>query len=168
MKQNPGCDETFEMANSGDIKALVELRTEYLSEDYGEIPQSQMTEIAGKLPVYFREHLNKDLLAFVCRYEGMIAGCCFLYISEKPPNPSFISGKIGTVLNVYTRPAFRRKGIAGELMKLLLSEAEKRGLDFVELKATDAGYDLYRSLGFEDAASKYRNMKYVIDGRNKV
>ena len=53
-------------------------------------------------------------------------------------------------------------GIAGKLMKLLLSESEKMGLDFVELKATDAGYSLYRSLGFEDAVSKYHNMKYII------
>ena len=70
------------------------------------------------------------------------------------------------MLNVYTRPQFRRRGVARELMKMLLSEAGRLGLDFVELKSTDEGYELYRSVGFEDSVSKYHNMKFVIDKRN--
>ena len=41
------------------------------------------------------------------------------------------------------------------------------GLDFVELKATDAGYNLYKSIGFKDVISKYHNMKIVLDSDNK-
>ena len=152
----------YEKADTNDIAELTRLRLEYLSEDYGEIAQDDLKRIADNLPTYFRRHLNEDLYAFVCRNGDIIAGCCFLYVSEKPANPSFISGRTGTVMNVYTLPEFRRRGIAGELMKLLLSESEKIGLDFVELKATDAGYSLYRSLGFEDNVSKYHNMKYII------
>lgn len=157
---------TFEKANSDDIKDLVELRIEYLLEDYGELTQNKLTLITDNLPTYFSNHLNKDLFVFVCRIENIIISCCFLHISEKPPNPAFINGKIGTILNVYTKPQFRRKGIAGELIKLLLIESEKLRLDFVELKATDSGYSLYKSLGFEDVTSKYHNMKYIIDNRN--
>ena len=109
---------------------------------------------------------NTDLFAFLCRVDGTAAGCCLLYISEKPANPTFINGRTGSVLNVYTRPQFRRRGIAGKLMGMLLSEAGRLGLDFVELKSTDVGYPLYKSVGFEDAVSKYHNMKFVIDKRN--
>lgn len=157
----------FEKANSEDIKDLVELRIDYLLEDYGEIPQEKLSLIFDKLPDYFRKHLNNDLFVFVCRNEYIIVGCCFLYISEKPSNPTFINGKTGTVLNVYTKPQFRRKGIAGELIKLLLAESQNKHLDFVELKATDSGYNLYKSLGFEDVVSKYHSMKYIIDDCNK-
>lgn len=153
----------FEKANANDISTLTDLRIEYLLEDYGEIPQDKLSLISADLPPYFDSHLNKDLFAFVCRDDDIIAGCCFLYISEKPSNPSFINGKTGTVMNVYTRPQFRRKGIAGRLMKMLLAESEKLRLDFVELKSTDDGYKLYRSIGFEDVVSKYHNMKYIID-----
>lgn len=51
--------------------------------------------------------------------------CCFLLITEKPANPSFVSGRTGTVLNVYTKPEYRRLGIARSLMRELLAEAEK-------------------------------------------
>ena len=158
----------YEKAGNNEIKELTELRIEYLIEDHGDIPEDKLRIIEDSLPSYFRDHLNKDLLVYICRTDGIIAGCCFLYISEKPPNPSFINGRTGTVLNVYTRPQFRRKGIAGGLIKMMLAESERMKLDFAELKATDAGYHLYRSLGFEDAASKYHSMKFIIDKRNDI
>ena len=158
----------YEKAGNNEIKELTELRIEYLIEDHGDIPEDKLRIIEDSLPSYFRDHLNKDLLVYICRTDGIIAGCCFLYISEKPPNPSFINGRTGTVLNVYTRPQFRRKGIAGGLIKMMLAESERMKLDFVELKATDAGYHLYRSLGFEDAASKYHSMIFIIDKRNDI
>lgn len=156
----------FFKAGTGDINDLTQLRLEYLLDDYGEIPQDRLDLIAKSLPDYFCKHLNADIFAFLCREGGQAAACCLLYVLEKPANPSFINGRTGSVLNVYTRPQFRRRGIARELMKMLLSEAGRLGLDFVELKSTDEGYELYRSVGFEDAASKYHNMKFVIDKRN--
>lgn len=152
----------FEKAEFEDISELVSLRTEYLLEDYGAISETILSLIADNLPSYFTNHLNKDLIAFVCRNENQILGCCFLYISEKPSNPSFINGRTGTVMNVYTRPQFRKRGIARELMKMLLSESKRNDLDFVELKATDSGYSLYKALGFEDVVSKYHNMKFIM------
>ena len=153
----------FEKATSLDLEALVILRMEYITEDDGPIPEETYKRIKNELPAYFQNHLEKDLLAYICRCGEEIAGCCFLYISEKPANPSFPRGKTGTVLNVYTKPMYRKKGIAGQLLKMMLKEAEKIGLDFVELKATDSGYPLYKSIGFEDAVSKYHPMKYVFD-----
>lgn len=155
-----------EKASINDLESLVALRMAYLLEDGGTIPEDTYRMIEGRLPAYFQKHLNEDLLAFVCRQEGEIAGCCFLYISEKPSNPAFPSGKTGTVLNVYTRPEFRKKGIAGQLMEMLLKESAQMGLDFVELKATDSGYSLYKKIGFEDVHSKYHPMKYVLKTRS--
>lgn len=157
----------FEKANINDISVLVELRIEYLLEDYGKLSEDRLTLISNNLYVYFHEHLNKDLLVFVCRDMDKIVSCCFLCVSEKPSNPTFISGKTGTILNVYTKPEYRKNGIARKLLNMLLAESEKIGLDFVELKATDSGYSLYKSIGFEDVLSKYHNMKYVIDPNNK-
>ncbi|MBQ9484353.1 MAG: GNAT family N-acetyltransferase [Ruminiclostridium sp.] len=151
----------FEKAGVSDTAELTELRTAYLSEDYGGLDADTAARISGSLPDYFRRHIGSDLFVYVCREADKIVGCCFLYISEKPSNPSFISGRTGMVLNVYTLPEYRRKGIAGKLVGMLISDAEELGLDFVELKSTDAGYGLYKSLGFEDAVSKYHDMKYV-------
>ena len=148
--------------------ALTELRIEYLTEDYGGLSLTELEQLREKLPHYFKSHLNVDLFAYVCRAGELIAGCCFLFVSEKPPNPSFINGKTGTLLNVYTRPEFRRKGIAGRLIKMLIADSSEMKLDFLELKSTDEGYELYKSLGFEDAVTKYHNMKLIIDKQNRL
>ncbi len=157
----------FEKASKNDISDLVELRIKYLLEDYEEISDEKLSIISENLPDYFNNHINKDLLAFVCRDNDSIVSCCFLYVSEKPSNPTFINGRTGTILNVYTIPEYRRRGIAGKLIRMLLSESEKVQLDFVELKATDSAYNLYKSIGFKDIVSKYHNMKFTIDSNNK-
>ena len=153
----------YDKASTNDTEQLTELRIKFLLEDYGEIPEDTLAAIKDKLPAYFREHLNKDMFVFVCRDNGIIISCVFLYVSEKPSNPSFVNGKTGTVMNVYTEPMYRRKGIAGELIRMMLSESAEMQLDFVELQATEDGYSLYTSAGFEDVVSKYHNMKYIIE-----
>ena len=147
-------------ADLSDIDELVRLRIDYLTEDYGSLTDIQIEKIRNQLPEYFKNHLNKDLFVYIMKSEKIIS-CCFLLVSEKPANPSFIHGKTGTVMNVYTLPEYRRKGIAGNIMKFLIADAEKMGLDFIELKSTDDGYNLYKSIGFKEVFSKYRNMKII-------
>ena len=161
-------DFVFDKANIDDLDSLVGLRIAYLLEDHGTIPQEKLTKISEKLPVYFRKHLNNDLFIYTAKSENEIVSCCFLIVTEKPSNLSFINGVVGTVMNVYTKPEYRRKGLAGKLLKMLLADSEKMGLDYVELKATDSGYNLYKSIGFKDAVSKYHSMKIVINSDNKL
>ena len=76
--------------------------------------------------------------------------------------PDFLNGNTGTVLNVYTKPEHRHKGYAQKLIEMMLADAKQMDLDFVELKATEDGYGLYKKVGFKDAVSKYHDMKYVL------
>ena len=150
----------FERAKRDDISELCAMRLAYISEDSGELPADRLKTIADTLPAYLGKHLEKDLYAFVCREDGVIAGCCMLYVSEKPPGANFPTGRTGTVLNVYTMPDQRKKGIARRLMEMLISFSREQGLDYIELKATEAGYPLYKSLGFEDSVSHYHEMRF--------
>ena len=147
-------------AQISDIDALVDLRIQYLTEDHGRLGIQDAAAIAEKLPQYFRTHLGKDLYCYIVRNGKDIVSCAFLLVVEKPMSPAFINGRTGTVLNVYTRPAHRHKGYAGFIMKELISDAQKMALCTIELKATDAGYSLYRSAGFVDDVSKYHLMKW--------
>ena len=147
-------------ARISDIDALVDLRIRYLTEDHGRLEKQDAETIAEKLPEYFRTHLGKDLFCYIVRDGKEIVSCAFLLVVEKPMSPAFINGKTGIVLNVYTQPAHRHKGYAGFIMKELISDARKMALCTIELKATDAGYSLYRSAGFVDDVSKYHLMKW--------
>lgn len=146
-------------ATENDIDALVELRLAYLKEDFGTISEQDIQSLREMLPQYFREHLNQDIFVYVAKEAEEIVACAFLLVIEKLMSPTFLNGKTGTVLNVYTKPEYRKRGYAKQLMTMLLEDAKEKELCVVELKATDAGYHVYQSVGFEDVVSKYHNMR---------
>lgn len=57
-------------------------------------------------------------------------------------------GRLGTVLNVFTEPEWRRRGVAGLLMQRIINWSRDAGLDGLTLHAADAGRTLYEKLGF--------------------
>ncbi len=138
---------------------LTDIRMEYLIEDFPEMPQEQAEHIRAKLPRYYAEHLNVDFFAYIAEDNGKPVGSAFLVINEMPPNSNFPNGRIGTVLNVYVAPDYRRQGIASSLMEMLISDAKAMELDYIELKASADGYPLYKKLGFEESVSAFRPMK---------
>lgn len=150
----------FEKATIKDINGLTDLRLAYLQEDLGVITDKEL--IQESLPGYYEKHLNKDLMVYVARDDEDIVSCAFLLIVEKPMSPSFITGKTGTALNVYTKPEYRNKGYAKKLMTMMLEDATAQDVSVIELKSTEDGYLLYKSVGFEDVVAKYHNMKIVL------
>ncbi len=153
---------TFEKATIQDIKALTDLRIAYLKEDLGSITDDDLYLMKTSLPAYYEKHINKDLMVYVARNEDDIVSCAFLLLVEKPMSPSFITGKTGIVLNVYTKPEYRHRGYAKKLMKMMLEDGKAQDLSVIELKSTEDGYSLYKSVGFEDVIAKYHNMKIVL------
>ncbi len=153
-----------EIADRQDIAELADLRIAYLKEDSGIADAAGEKVLRERLLPYFAAHLGKDLFVYAVRDGGRIVSCAFLLTVEKPASPSFPTGRTGTVLNVYTLPEERKKGYAKTVMNALLADAERMGLDNVELKSTDAGYPLYRSLGFADTSGRYRLLKRTFGG----
>lgn len=149
----------FEKATRDDIEKLTELRIAYLTEDNGRLDSAELTLLKQSLPDYFMRNLNQNIFCYAARQGQEIVACAFLLVIEKPMSPAFITGKTGTVMNVYTKPEYRHCGYARKLMEMLLADAAEQNLSVVELKATEAGYPLYKSLGFEDVKSKYHSMK---------
>lgn len=139
---------------------LTELRLAYLQEDHGKMSEDEIGIIRRDLPDYFKRNLNQTLFCYLIRDKQEIAACAFLLVIEKPISPAFITGKTGMVLNVYTDPRYRRRGYARKIMDTLLLEAAEKNLSVVELKSTEDGYQLYKSIGFVDEVSKYHSMKW--------
>ncbi|MBR1496500.1 MAG: GNAT family N-acetyltransferase [Oscillospiraceae bacterium] len=147
-------------ASAADSPKLIDLRLAYRREDGGDMPPEAEKTFRERLAAYFPAHVDRDLLVFAARGEdGEILSCCFLQVTEKPPGLAFPTGRVGTVLNVYTRPGFRHRGLARRLMALLLDQARALKLDLVELKATEDGYPLYCALGFRECGEHYRLMQ---------
>ena len=66
-------------------------------------------------------------------------------------------GREGLVMNVYTDPAWRRRGIARRLMEEIIAWAKTVGIVRLVLHASDEGRPLYAALGFVPT----NEMRYV-------
>lgn len=58
------------------------------------------------------------------------------------------SGKWAHIMNVYTRNSYRRRGIAYQMMKILIDEAKMKGITEISLDSTTLGRPLYEKCGF--------------------
>ena len=58
------------------------------------------------------------------------------------------SGKKAYIMNIYTKPLYRRKGIAYKTLDMLVTEAKRKGITAISLEATDMGRPLYEKYGF--------------------
>lgn len=66
-----------------------------------------------------------------------------------PRGDAFAKGKHGIVLNVFTEPEWRRRGLARLLMEEILGWARVEQLDRLMLHASIEARRLYEQLGFE-------------------
>jgi len=149
-------------ASLRDEKELIALRIEYLEEEK-QVEDRICMHLKRMLPLYFYEHLNRDLFIYLACEKEKIMGAVFLQIGYRPNSDSFPNGKIGTVLNVYVRKEYRRKNIATKMMEFMIQDAKSRKLDCLELKATRMGEEMYRKIGFEEEAEPYLRMKYLLN-----
>ena len=153
---------SYGLAAQSDVEELKRLRAAYLTADFGEVDKDVMEGIIAELAPFFERHLGKDFFAHVAWADGVAVGTCWLLLTEKPASVAFPHGKTAAIFNVYVDPAFRKRGIARQLMLNLIQQATDLGLDRLELRATAMGYNLYRSIGFVDDESSHRAMNYRI------
>ncbi|HBL84153.1 MAG: hypothetical protein A2Y17_12875 [Clostridiales bacterium GWF2_38_85] len=153
---------TYREATIADIEMLVKLRLEYLTADRGTLSEKEIIEISNQLYSYFQESIEVSFVAIFAEENSSVVSTAYLAISTKPANPSFITGKNGTILNVYTKPEFRNQGIATHVLTLLIEKAKNYNISKLELSATEMGKPLYQKLGFIDKHSKYTDMQLQI------
>src|SRR5271157_3629412 len=79
----------------------------------------------------------------------VVAGAGVL-ISPWPASPKDPCPRRAMILNVYTEPAFRKRGIARQFVRAVLAWLKHQGFHSASLHASDEGRHLYEQLGFAD------------------
>jgi GNAT superfamily N-acetyltransferase len=104
---------------------------------------------------YIKRHLNTDFFASLAEIDGQIVSTAYLATAEKPANASWPTGKIGTILNVFTFPEHRRKGCATACLNMLIDIAKRENCSYLELSASEMGKPVYEKLGFQVPAPSH-------------
>ena len=72
-----------------------------------------------------------------------------LWLMDWPAHMIGSSTRRGNILNVYTEPGFRHRGLARWLIEAALHWCKANAVDFVILHSSPQGRKLYESLGFQ-------------------
>ena len=139
----------FRKATPGDINLLVRTRIEVLRAANGLTGTTDMSEVEKQSREYYEKALADEThTAYLVFDHGQFiaaGGISYYRVMPTYHNPT---GRKGYIMNMYTRPEYRRKGIAFHTLDLLVRDAREKGITFVSLEATTAGRPLYEAYGF--------------------
>ena len=135
----------FRRLSDEDIPAFVEMRIDQLLEEGA----TETVDLRPALKDYYARHLADDtFVSWLALDADRIVATSGVSIVEKPPYFGCPTGRIALVSSMFTEPAYRRQGIARDLLCRVVDEARAKGCGAVQITASDAGVPLYRSVGF--------------------
>jgi GNAT superfamily N-acetyltransferase len=79
---------------------------------------------------------------------GGVCGGGGVLLCPWPANPKDPCAQRAVILNVFTEPEFRKRGIARQVMMVILAWVKQEGFRAVNLHASPEGRGLYEKLGF--------------------
>jgi GNAT superfamily N-acetyltransferase len=139
--------------------------------DMGSAPPESLAALREATVAAVRDMFENDQyvgwLAYVAGEPGHVVGGVGVHRRLVQPFPrkrddgsvEIRQGRQALVVNVFTEPGYRRRGIARQLMETLMEWAGSAGVDSLVLHAAPDGRPLYESLGF----TQTNEMRYQRD-----
>lgn len=139
----------YKKATTEDIDILTETRIEVLRAANKLSADVDMSDVKKQSYDYYKEALANDThIAYLVFDKDTVVGAGGVSFFRVMPTYHNPSGKKAYIMNMYTRPEYRRKGIAYNILDCLVKETKDRGISAVSLEATDMGKPLYEKYGF--------------------
>jgi GNAT superfamily N-acetyltransferase len=96
---------------------------------------------------------NEGYFGWLVEHEDLVVAGGGILLRELGPTPGCLRlGRWAHVVNIYTEPGHRRRGLARSLMSVILDWCAANAIDQVTLAASDEGRPLYESIGFTATA----------------
>ncbi|MGD0769373.1 MAG: GNAT family N-acetyltransferase [Tepidisphaeraceae bacterium] len=145
----------YRRANALDVQSLVNLRLAFLAEISG---ASESDPVLRKsLAEYFSRTIpSEEFIGFVAVADGAIVATSGLVFHRHPPSNRNPTGREAYVMNTYTDPAWRRRGIASRLLQLLIEYARQNNCGKISLHALPKGRSIYVNAGFVPIETEMR------------
>lgn len=162
----------YRRAGSHDRELLTRLRLEVLRAANGLEEDVDLSRTELESRCYYETCFLEDSHAAWLVFDGEeVVGTGAVSFYQVMPTYHNPSGKKAYIMNMYTHPDYRRRGIAYRVLELLTAEAEMRQIDAVTLEATAAGRPLYEAFGFtamRDEMELLGGNKFRDTGKEKI
>lgn len=142
-------DLIYRKADIEDLDFLVNTRIDVLRAANKLEASVLMAEVKEQSYDYYKKALADGSHIAYLVFDGSIwagaGGISFFRVMPTYHNPS---GRKAYIMNMYTHPDYRRRGIAYRTLDLLVSAAKEKGITAISLEATPMGLPLYQKYGF--------------------
>lgn len=149
----------YHKAGKEDVELLVKTRVRMLKSVNNALAEADFSPVEKACRDYYLESFEKDLHVAYLVFDGETFICCggvsFYQVMPNYKNPS---GRKAYIMNMYTAQAYRGRGVATQVIGLLVKEAHARNIHVITLDATDMGRPVYERCGFvpDAGAMKYK------------
>jgi GNAT superfamily N-acetyltransferase len=118
--------------------------------DMGVLAEREAPTLHAASEAYLTAALRSgEYLGWLIDVQGQVVAGGGMLIRPLLPRPGRTQGgEEAYVLNVFTEPAHRRRGLARQLMQVILDWCVGRGITRLSLHASDDGRPLYVAMGF--------------------
>ena len=139
----------YKKATIADIDELVRTRIIVLRAANKLSNDVDMSLVEKESYEYYKRALETgEHIAYLVYDNGAFVGAGGVSFYQVMPTYHNPTGKKAYIMNMYTNPAYRRKGIAYQTLNLLVADAKNKGIDAISLEATEMGRPLYEKFGF--------------------
>ena len=137
-------DIVYYRVTENDIEVLVDTRVRFLIELFGEQPAEKIEELKNNLKSYFTKSIKNELyICYLAKHGNTVVGVGGMLIREQPGSFKNPIGKVGYIMNMYTSPSHRRRGICSAIVERIEHEGREKGIFAFELHATKEGEFVY-------------------------
>jgi GNAT superfamily N-acetyltransferase len=147
------------VATVADVAAIAAHRAAMFC-DMGELEAAERGSLAAASTAYLAGAIARgEYRGWLAERAGVViagAGVLLRPLLPRPGHPD--GGTEAYVLNVYTEPAHRRRGVARRLMEAVLDWSRAQGIARVTLHASDDGRRLYTAMEFSPTNEMRRDI----------
>jgi len=155
----PALSITIRKGTTADIPEIVRQRRR-MCEDMACTDTDALSAMVSVTADYLKQAIPiGSFLSWLAWDNGRVAAGGAIVISPWPAHTYDLQCRRATILNVYTEPEYRRRGIARQIMETMIAWCKQEGFARVSLHASNQGRHLYESLGFEDSNEMRLNLR---------
>ena len=145
----------FRFAEKEDAVLLGNLRIAMRQERETVPPPADSEKFLQENIAYFEKALaDGSYIGIIAEENGEAAGNGGICLHHHPPSYSVPNGRTACLLNMYTRPEFRGRGVAGRILAMLMQKSAEFGCCKIYLNASDMGRPLYEKAGFVEVSGE--------------
>jgi GNAT superfamily N-acetyltransferase len=145
----------FRLATAADVESLVALRAAFLAELTGCDPGDPA--LLNAMRRYFSTTVPAgEFIAHLAEVDGRGVATSGLIVRQNPPSAKNREGREAFVLNVFTLPAWRGRGIATAQLERTIAAARDARCGRVVLHAAQRAVPIYLRAGFVSVDTEMR------------